>query len=335
MKNGGDYALRIKMNNYAVITTINRPTKTVEALHNHFGKNIIIVADKKTPTDWNYNGITPIFESEKLYAPDNHYARKNLGYLQAIKNNADVIYDTDDDNIPKENFAIRSLSTTANYSNGEGWFNVYDIFSDEFIWPRGFSLKHISKRISVDKLQKVNSSIQQGLADGDPDVDAIWRLVLRKYHSFEINSSVCVREKSWCPFNSQSTWWFPKAYPLVYLPVYCSFRMTDIWRSFVAQRCLWEIGEGVTFHSPSEVFQDRNEHDLIKDFEDEIPGYLQNDLIAETLQGLQLKCSVTENMMTCYQSLVDKNIFPEKEIESLKQWIKDYENGVDYALKRK
>jgi len=32
---------------------------------------------------------------------------------------------------------------------------------------------------------------------------------------------------------------------LMYLPIKASFRMTDIYRSFVAQRCLWELGEGV------------------------------------------------------------------------------------------
>jgi hypothetical protein len=84
------------------------------------------------------------------------------------------------------------------------------------------------------------------------------------------------KRNSWCPFNSQSTWFFKKAFPLMYLPCSCKHsECTDIWRSFIGQRCLWEIGEGVTFHSPSEVYQDRNEHDLLKDFEDEIPGYLQ------------------------------------------------------------
>ena len=32
--------------------------------------------------------------------PKNHYTRKNLGYLYAIKNGADAIIDTDDDNFP-------------------------------------------------------------------------------------------------------------------------------------------------------------------------------------------------------------------------------------------
>ena len=115
----------------------------------------------------------------------------------------------------------------------------------------------------------------------------------------------------------------------MYLPVTVSFRMTDIFGSFVAQRCLWELGEGVTFHSPSEVFQDRNEHDLLKDFEDEIPGYLNSDKIAKILEALVLKGgedNIGENMVTCYEALANAGIIEQLEIRCLKQWIKLYEN---------
>ena len=54
-------------------------------------------------------------------------------------------------------------------------------------------------------------------------------------------------------------------YPLLYLPAYCSFRMTDIWRSFVAQRIAWENGWRLLFHGPT-MEQERNVHDLMKDF---------------------------------------------------------------------
>ena len=48
--------------------------------------------------------------------------------------------------------------------------------------------------------------------------------------------------------------------------------MTDIWRSFVAQRILQENDWAVLFHAPT-VSQERNEHDLMRDFADEVPGY--------------------------------------------------------------
>ena len=129
---------------------------------------------------------------------------------------------------------------------------------------------------------EINAPIQQGLANGSPDVDAIWRLVLDKPITFRDEPSVYLPPGAWCPFNSQTTWWWPAAYPLLYLPSGCSFRMTDIWRSFIAQRCLWELKTGLVFHA-AEVVQARNVHNLVKNFEDEICGYLRNDDIKQCL----------------------------------------------------
>jgi len=317
--------------NYCVVTTINKPTKAIEELYGKFGNNLIIVGDKKTPQDWSYKTILPINEELKLYAPQNHYARKNLGYLNAIKNNAKLIYDTDDDNIPNEAWNIRSEDVVSVDAVGKGWFNAYKVFLDSNIWPRGFSLKNLKESVIVSQNKTIkNSSIQQGLADGEPDVDAIWRLAIQSEPTiFTKNVSVSMNEGAWCPFNSQSTWWFPKAFPLMYLPVNASFRMTDIWRSFIAQRCLREIGEFVVFHSPSEVYQDRNEHDLIADFKDETEGYLKNHLIVEILDSLELSKgeeNVCLNLLKCYEELVNKNMLPFNELDSVKQWIQDYKN---------
>lgn len=323
------------MNNYCIVTTINPPTKAIEELHKRFGRNLVIVGDDKTPKDWKYNDATflPISIQKTLaldkHIPLNHYARKNMGYLWAFTQNAELIYDTDDDNIPNENWKIRSPHVEAHESLTSKWFNAYGVFGDEYIWPRGFSLKHLRNVASAGLKKFRVSYIQQGLADGEPDVDAVWRLAFGKKHFFSKKKSVYVQPNSWCPFNSQSTWWFPPAYALMYLPMNASFRMTDIWRSFIAQRCLWELGEGVTFHSPSEVFQDRNEHDLLKDFEDEVSGYLNNDKIVEILSDLELKQGqeyVCENLLACYVALVENGILPQAEIDSVKTWIKCYEN---------
>lgn len=317
------------MKGFCIVTTINKPTKAIEELYDMFRSNLIIVGDKKTPLDWNYLGIKPINTLSKLYAPNNHYARKNLGYLEAIKNEATFIYDTDDDNIPDHIWHIRDNNCKCYDVYDTGWCNVYSFFTNKKIWPRGFSLREINtnKKYLLPVFNEKHSSIQQGISDGSPDVDAIWRLTNTDGIVFEKIKDIWLGKNVWCPFNSQSTWWFPKAYPLMYLPVYASFRMTDIWRSFVAQRCLWEIGEGVTFHSPAEVFQDRNKHDLLRDFEDEISGYLKNDLIVQILGELELKFGekfICENLLTCYQALVEKDILPQEEIDSVKQWIKDY-----------
>jgi hypothetical protein len=322
--------------NYCVITTINNPTKAVEKLSSIFDDGLIVVGDKKTPLNWEYENAQFYSETDqrgfefvsRFYIPTNHYARKNLGYLMAIKNKATIIYDTDDDNIPNENWIVRSQEVEANGSYGKGWYNVYSLVSNNDMWPRGFSLKHLRDFPSLGMKIMRSSPIQQGLSDGEPDVDAIWRLVYGKGNTFSKEKSIYLNRGAWCPFNSQSTWWFPVAYPLMYLPVYATFRMTDIWRSFVAQRCLWELNLGVTFHSPSEVYQDRNEHDLLQDLKSEVPGYVHNDKIVELLSAVELKSgesNICENMKTCYNAIIEEDIINEREIESLNAWIKDYE----------
>jgi hypothetical protein len=130
---------------------------------------------------------------------------------------------------------------------------------------------------------------------------------------------------SWCPFNSQNTSWWPQAYPLLYLPAHCSFRMTDIWRSFVAQRIAWANDWGILFHEPT-VWQDRNEHNLMRDFADEVPGYLHNREMGAALAALELKPGVEhlgDNLRSCYETLVRRGWVGEAELPLLEAWLAD------------
>jgi hypothetical protein len=261
--------------------------------------------------------------------PVNHYTRKNIGYLVAISRAAECIYETDDDNTPLAGWQLRSRTVGARKVTRQGWCNVYRYFSDELIWPRGLALDHIAavgkKMPSPSPASSVVSPIQQGLTDGSPDVDAIWRLVLDRPFRFKTRASIALAPGVWCPFNSQSTWWWPEAYPLLYLPSFPTFRMTDIWRSFVAQRCLWALGGALTFHSP-EVLQRRNLHNLLRDFEDEVPGYLNNGKIVQALEEQPLESGkevVGANLLRCYEKLVQHNILPPQELPLVKAWLGD------------
>jgi len=142
---------------------------------------------------------------------------------------------------------------------------------------------------------------------------------------FQPRPSVWLPPGTWCPFNSQTTWWWPEAHPLLYLPSRCSFRMTDIWRSFVAQRCLWEMGHGLVFHAP-EVIQTRNVHNLQRDFADEVSGYLKNAEIASRLASLDLAPgagAALDNLVRCYEALVQAEIFPPDELTLVAAWVND------------
>jgi len=326
---------------YCVITTIQQPTADVRALAKREDiSRLVIIGDKKGPASFDLAGADFYDLSRQLSLPyqlasklpTGAYARKNIGYLIAMAEGASRIYETDDDNAPMDGWSLRQETVQAIAMTSNGWVNAYRFFSNENIWPRGLPLNEIkstdvSYDVSNQPLSTVRAPIQQGLANGSPDVDAVWRLVLDHEFTFQENSSIRLNPGAWCPFNSQSTWWWPEAYPLMYLPSFCSFRMTDIWRSFIAQRCLWELGHGIVFHA-AEVFQQRNEHDLMRDFKEEIDGYLGNVELVAILEQLELRrgaAHVHENLLSCYSTLVDAGFFPQKELDLVKAWVKDVE----------
>lgn len=299
-------------------------------------ESLLIVGDSKGPFEYSLpkSCLLSIADQRKLafslahILPEKHYARKNLGYLQAMKQGAEMIFETDDDNAPNKHWQIRDAKPQSRSVDAPAWYNVYSDFSDEQIWPRGFPLNYLSKdgKLGSDsELSESYAPLQQGLADRSPDVDAVWRLVLDKPVSFQRKPSIRLKKGTWCPFNSQSTWWWKEAFPLMYLPSLCPFRMTDIWRSLVAQRCLWELGYELVFHA-SEVYQERNLHDFMADFEDEIPGYLRNDEIRVGLEQLTLvsgKGHAYSNLKICYEKLISMGLIPAAEMDLVDAWIKD------------
>jgi len=281
------------MNKWIVVTTINRPTLAIETIAKLAanGWRTVVVGDKKTP-DWHMDGMdflsvdTQRAEFGPLadLIPYNHYCRKNLGYLWAIRNGAECILETDDDNIPYESFGQDISETRAlQFAGGARWINIYKHFTAHHIWPRGLPLDEIASVGSLENgVTRSRFPVQQYLADLDPDVDAVYRLILNKEVTFEQRAGIGIRPDCWVPLNSQNTLFFPSAFPLLYLPCHVSFRMTDIWRSFVLQRLLWLYGEQVAF-MPATVRQVRNEHNLMRDFDDEVVGYLNNKKIADRL----------------------------------------------------
>jgi hypothetical protein len=332
----------ISAGHLAVITTVQPPTPCVRKLAAMLRLQdvpLLIIGDSKGPYDYSVVGTelwsledqqTLTFELGPLL-PTKHYARKNIGYLIAIQRGASCIYETDDDNAPLPVWTLRNVDVCAIELESQPWTNVYRWFSDQFVWPRGFPLElirndgTIPRSIANSGDKRIHAPIQQGLANNSPDVDAVWRLVFDRDFTFNHAASVSLPPGSWCPFNSQTTWWWPEAYPLLYLPSFCSFRMTDIWRAFVAQRCLWELGIGIVFHAP-EVYQTRNEHSLLRDFEAEVPGYRNNARIAEHLDAVRLSQgvdNVADNMVRCYETLVKLDVFPSDEMPLVRAWQTD------------
>ena len=326
--------------NFIVITSIFHPTKAVEAFSGIPGHKLIVIGDNKTPKGWKCkNSLFYPIEAQKSsdYAiakllPENHYSRKMFGYVKAMEMGAELIVDTDDDNIPKPGWAFPPFS--GNYllsRQGLGFVNIYKHFTGMNIWPRGLPLAQIKNpkaALSEKELEKkpAKVGVWQALADGDPDVDAIYRLTKGDLCYFDKKEPVVLDSGTLSPFNSQNTAFAKDFFPLLYLPAFVTFRFTDILRGLVAQPIMWLYGYKLGFLGAT-VTQERNAHDYTKDFESEIPCYLQASKAADIVsKNIRRESSVCENLYSAYQALSKHEIVPEKELDLLSAWNKDVQS---------
>ncbi|MCU0567000.1 MAG: STELLO glycosyltransferase family protein [Oculatellaceae cyanobacterium Prado106] len=322
------------MSKFVVITSINYPTQAVKDFSKIAGWQVVVVADLKTPQDWQLEGAKLLtveeqkalpFETAKLL-PWNHYARKNLGYLYAISQRAEFVYETDDDNLPYETWQ-QSLPVSAaidaeTYADAGKYMNVYAHFSEKKVWPRGFPLAEVANPKSnlnatqPQQVSRANAPILQGLADLEPDVDAIYRLTVGEQIKFAQKQPVFLNPGTYCPFNSQNTLWYPEAFPYLYLPGLVPSRVTDIWRGYIAQRFLHQKGQGMLFCSAG-VYQERNFHNLMRDFEEELDLYTKTESLVKALDDYD------EGYSGMMRYLSSKGFFQSEEVALFEAWLHD------------
>ncbi len=313
-----------------VITTINKPTKGI-AEFARTGFDLIVVGDKKTPPDYRrldcifldlqaQQRMFPAF-SENL--PLNNYARKNAGYAYALAHGYDLIAESDDDNVPLPGWGEEPTGFSRTVVSPEHP-NIYKLYTKEHIWPRGFPLDEIraKKEIRTENRESNKIHIVQGLVNGNPDVDAIFRLVSEKPVDdlqFENNGNYALDKGVWSPFNSQNTFWTDKsAFPWLYLPITVPFRCTDIYRSYIAQYAVWEYGGRLGFTEAS-VFQDRNAHDLMEDFRDEVQMHQNFYRIKSVLQDVGFRKD-GEDLIRIYTALHKKDVVSSPELKAAAEW---------------
>jgi len=263
--------------------------------------------------------------------PYKSYARKkNIGYLYAIQHGAKIVYESDDDNIPTDGLKfIGEQEEVVSYIQSEDEeddqiaVNVYAHFGKPQVWPRGYPLRKIQPTDAEPKKTKKSSKsvpIQQGLADLDPDVDAIYRLTQPLGINFEPNAPISIPAGLMCPWNSQNTLFHDSALWGMLIPITTSFRVCDIWRSYWAQRILWDIGGEVVFLPPS-VKQIRNAHDYLLDFEDELDLYLKGeDLVRFLINWTSSADYLGERMLELAKAMVKENFWKRKDAELKKAW---------------
>ena len=348
----------INSEKWVVVTTINPPTDSIKKLTELPEPwKIVVIGDKKTKNEeWNIfsNSTKLIFlsiESQiKLnykttqYIPYNSYTRKNIGYLYAIEHGAKEIYETDDDNIfttfdlLNQDFSENIISYAEN--SPKAMINPYAYFGRPSIWPRGFRLDDIGldheKKFYVTNPDFISSKpfVFQGLANGDPDVDAIFRLTrANAYYPIRLDfyemHPLLYFPGNYIPINSQNTRFLYEAFPALALPTTVAFRVCDIWRGFILERFIWGYNGTVLFHKPS-VFQKRNVHDYYEDFLDEEALYYG---LEDILDGLNndniMKEKIIEPgefLVKLIKILVNKKVLKENDLKMYEAFIEDLES---------
>lgn len=323
---------------HVVVTSIHPPTGAIARMAALAPGRTVVVGDAKSPADWHHPGVDywPLQRQGEIDArlaaglPLNHYGRKMLGYVRAMQCGATAIVDTDDDNLPIGDWRFPAPQGRF-WSTGRdlGFVNVYRHFTRQHIWPRGFPLHLVRQgddwRQTLTE-QDQQMGIWQGLAQDDPDVDAIYRLVLGQRCQFDDAAPLVLAPGTVCPFNSQNTWFSATAFALLYIPTQVTLRFCDILRGLVAQPILWRMGLRLGFCS-AHVRQARNPHDLMHDFESEIPMHRHAAQVVDWVRGsLGPGPTASDWLHDAYEALVRHGVVPQAEMPLLEAWLKALES---------
>lgn len=274
----------MKQTKVVVTTTINNPTEALERFAQTKGWTLVVVMDKKTPSDKIRNAVYLSCDAQEKINRRlsdaigwNCIQRRNMGFVYALKEiGADVVATIDDDNIPMgnwgENLMVGAIVAATEITTTQPAFDPISVTNHSQLWHRGFPVQWVEPRlrsITVGSTQAITPMVQADFWHGDPDVDAICRMTRATDCQFSGPFPFFSRKPS--PFNSQNTFLHKSV-----MPHYFMFpeigRMDDIWAAYhvLAQ------GFTVVYGAPS-VIQKRNNHDLTKDMKGELIGYLENE----------------------------------------------------------
>ena len=237
--------------------------------------------------------------------------RRNFAILEAYEQGADIIAVIDDDNIPYsgwgEDLMVDKLTEVTMYSIDDVVFDPIGALKEhKELWHRGFPLERVPFRDYTKKTKEsIVPKIQAIFWDGDPDVDAVCRMIYSPFCKFDPIQFPIAGTKP-APFNSQNTVLSRDVIADYFLFPHIG-RMDDIWAAYHVQ----SKGNKVIFSKPG-VLSDRSlgtvgRYSLIEDMKREYIG-MENNL--KLLNDLAI---APENI---------KNFLPERSWEAFQEWKK-------------
>ena len=297
---------------YIATTTINKPTKALKLFAKNKNCKLVVALDKKSKKFDLKNSIVLSTKYQEKKWPKlsklvgwNCIQRRNFAILEAFERGAEIIALIDDDNIPYKNWfkniyvnkeiKCKEIKTNKKIFDPVGYTNHSNL------WHRGLPLELVNNRkYKVGKKNLIKPDIQANFWNGDPDIDAVCRMIFKPECNFK-KSLFPFFSKKISPFNSQNTLITRKAIKDYFLFPHIG-RMDDIWASFYVTSKKYRV----LYNEPT-VYQQRNVHNLIKDFKDEYIGYVNS---------LKLVESLYKNSENIY------NFLPKKSSSAFDEWKK-------------
>ena len=341
---------QVKLHNWClvIVSDIKTPTEYRTGWVEGEGNDKVVILT----TDDQENMNSPFVNT----IPWNHFGRKNIGYLYAIEHGASVIWDFDDDNMLK--FWIPgaappgapSLDATVNMivdndasdidtlePRGHNWptFNPYPALGAPALpmWPRGIPLVDIKKpqcsntTIKGTKQPTKTVAVLQSLADVQPDVDAIFRVTMSTPRPFAFKRTdetrpLMIPAGVLTPYNAQATLHFKSAFWALLLPITVHGRVSDIWRSYIAQRLLWDCDLQLGFVARPLVVHDRTEHNDLGDLDAERDLYMKSEHLVKFLGRWKgTKTTLIERIEELWVALYEHQYIEVKDVELLRYWL--------------
>lgn len=297
---------------YIATTTINKPTEALKKFSNFKNFKLVVALDKKSKEFKLDNTIILDTKTQERKWPKlskligwNCVARRNFAILESYERGADIIALVDDDNIPLDNWGkdvlVDKKINAKLIKTNKKVFDPVGFAGYKNLWHRGYPLEMINDRkYSIGKNKKIIPKIQASFWNGDPDIDAIARILFKPSCYFK-NKKFPFFSNKISPFNSQNTFISKDI-----LPDYFLFpgigRMEDIWASYYVASKKYNI-----IYTKPTVFQKRNKHDLMVDFKNEYLGYINNLKLINALE------KNPENIT---------NFLPNNSLKAFDEWIK-------------
>jgi|TARA_B100002003_G_scaffold249726_1_gene286834 hypothetical protein len=313
-----------------VLTTINVPT-LLEGYADNFEKyghkdevGFIVIGDRKTPKEAgeeikrikgrgfeaDYLDIPAQedwlsrFANLKEMIPYNSDNRRNVGYLLAVEQGAEIIISIDDDNyaLTNEDYLaahkiVGTFQEMKAARSDNGWYNICRLLETEpsrTIYPRGFP--YYKRWADTADLTTASGRvvINVGLWLQHPDTDAVTNLNEPVKVTDMHSERIMLDHGVYTAINTQNTALHRDVLPAYYYilmgaPIEGNKidRYGDIWSGFFIQKVINHMNERITVGPPL-TNHIRNKHNLFNDLRQELWGMILTDYLTPILESIQL-----------------------------------------------